>query len=65
MERHKILPRLLFAVYIVLAAWSGIWFMGLEAPDQVDLGFVTLLWGAGGATVWKFWDRIAPKRGED
>lgn len=51
MIKYRILPRLAFAVWILLVGASGFWFMGLESPTAIQGGFISTLWVAGIAAV--------------
>ena len=53
MKRYRVLPRLAFALWLVLCGASGFWFMGLESPTAIQAGFVSTLWIAGIAAVMK------------
>ena len=56
MNWKRILPRTFLAVYIAIAAGSSIWIMTQDEVTTQDVAFVSVIWGAGGACTYKFWN---------
>jgi hypothetical protein len=48
-DAFRVFPRVFFGVYIILLAYSGIWFMALTAPLAAQSAFISTVWAAGAA----------------
>jgi hypothetical protein len=49
LDSYRVFPRLFFTMYIVLAAVTSVWFMGLTTPLVAQAGFVSTVMGVGAA----------------
>jgi hypothetical protein len=49
LDNWRVIPRLLIFLYAIVFYQTMIWFMGLDAPNNAQAGFVSVIVGAGAA----------------